>query len=160
MKPKKWWVWGVAMAVAVAGNYVPVRAATEGANAAPATSSGAANLSAAAAEVIRLSGSGVGEDVVLAYVQNSQAPFSLSVDDVLYLKDVGLSSAVISGMLNRDAALRNQPQAAPPSPAPVTETTTEEPAVVRDAPADVTYFYDDLQPYGTWVDLSGVGWCW
>jgi hypothetical protein len=65
-------------------------------------------------------------------------------------------------MLNRDADLRNQPK----TPSPTTETTpTAEPsssetAVTQTAPADVGYFYNDLLPYGTWVDLTGVGWCW
>ena len=25
---------------------------------------------------------------------------------------------------------------------------------------EASYFYNDLSPYGTWVDLAGVGWCW
>jgi hypothetical protein len=29
-----------------------------------------------------------------------------------------------------------------------------------DAPEDVTYFYADLSPYGSWVNLEGYGWCW
>ena len=28
------------------------------------------------------------------------------------------------------------------------------------APAEVSYFYNDLSPYGTWVSLEGYGWCW
>ena len=31
---------------------------------------------------------------------------------------------------------------------------------VSTPPADVAYFYNDLAPYGTWVDLPGAGWCW
>src|SRR5437588_12876439 len=54
-----------------------------------------ANLSAGAAEVVRLAQSGVTEDVVLAYIQNSQSTFNLAADDVVYLRDVGLSSPVI-----------------------------------------------------------------
>ena len=83
-----------------------------------------ANLSPGAAEVVRLAGSGVGDDVVLAYIQNSQAPFNLSADNVLYLKDVGLSPQVTSAMLSHDSTLRGQPQqyapaaAAPMAPAP------------------------------------------
>src|ERR1039457_5097467 len=76
------------------------------------------NLSPAAAEVVRLAGSGVGDDVVLAYIQNSQAPFSLSADAVLYLKDIGLSPQVTSAMLSHDGTLRNQSQQyAPAAPA-------------------------------------------
>ena len=44
-----------------------------------------ANLSPGAAEVVKLASSGVSDDVVLAYIQNSQAAFNLFADDVLYL---------------------------------------------------------------------------
>jgi hypothetical protein len=144
------------------------------------------NLSPAATEVVRLAGSGVGDDVVLAYIQNSQAPFSLSADAVLYLKDIGLSPQVTSAMLSHDGTLRNQSQqyapaapaapvqAAPPGNAPLTyqwqspagpapgmpAPVTAPPAYVTSAPADVSYFYNDLSPYGTWVSLEGYGWCW
>src|SRR5882762_1697113 len=69
------------------------------------------NISPAAAEVIRLAESGVGDDVVLAYIQNSQWTLNLGADDVLYLRDVGVSSVVITAMLNHDTTLRNQPPA-------------------------------------------------
>src|SRR5215471_10072807 len=52
------------------------------------------DLSPAVADVVRLAGSGVGDDVVLAFVQNSTATFHLSADDILYLRDIGLSPAV------------------------------------------------------------------
>src|SRR5258705_233510 len=78
-------------------------------------------VSPTVAEVIRLGESGVGEDVIMAYIQNSPGAFDLSADQILYVKDVGLSSQVITAMLNRDAALRSQPQppATQPSPGPV-----------------------------------------
>jgi hypothetical protein len=143
----------------------------------------AANLSPGAAEVVRLASSGVGDDVVLAYIQNSQAPFNLTADDVLYLKDQGLSPQVTSAMLNHDSTLRNQPQqyapaavapAAPPPTAPVAPAppaalppvtaappaAAPAPAYVTSPPADVTYFYNDLSPYGSWVYLDGYGWSW
>ena len=135
------------------------------------------NLSPGAAEVVRLASSGVGDDVVLAYIQNSQAPFSLSADNVLYLKDVGLSPQVTSAMLSHDSALRGQAQQyAPAAPAPVgpppvapmapapaaqpPQVIAPPPAYVTSAPVDVGYFYNDLSPYGTWVSLEGYGWCW
>jgi hypothetical protein len=158
-----------------------------------------ANLSPGAAEVVRLAQSGVTEDVVLAYVQNSQASFNLSADGVVYVRDVGLSSAVITAMLNHDNALRSQapppsqyqpqqqyqpppppqqyqPLPSPPPYQPPTATVPveppstvpveaplvppSEPAYVGNPPADVNYFYDDLTPYGSWVTVEGVGWCW
>src|SRR5437764_9717359 len=64
------------------------------------------DLSPAAAEVVKLGESGVGEDVMLAYIQNSQAAFNLSANHLLYLRDLGLSPQMITAMLNRDASFR------------------------------------------------------
>ncbi|MCX6930073.1 MAG: hypothetical protein NT154_43710, partial [Verrucomicrobia bacterium] len=146
------------------------------------------NLSPGAAEVVRLAGSGVADDVVVAYIQNSQAPFNLSAEDVLYLKDIGLSPQVTSAMLTHDSALRGQPQqyapaataptvppgtapptyqwqppAVPAAPAPTEPpppVAAPPPTYVTTAPPEVNYFYNDLSPYGTWVSLEGYGWCW
>jgi len=155
---------------------------------APAQTTGGANLSPGAAEVVRLAGSGVGDDVVVAYIQNSQTPFNLTADNVLYLKDIGLSPQVTSAMLSHDGNIRGQaqpsapaaqapalqPPAAPMAPAPTAPPPAYAPApvaapvavaapaptYVTAAPADVSYFYGDLAPYGTWVSLPGYGWCW
>jgi hypothetical protein len=137
----------------------------------------AANLSPAAAEVARLAGAGTSEEVVMAFVQNSQAPFNLSADHVLYLKDVGVPSPVVAAMLTHDSAFRAQapapvveappPQAAPvpmaaPGPGPEQAPPPGPQVAVASStpPADVAYFYHDLSPYGTWADLPGFGWCW
>jgi hypothetical protein len=132
-----------------------------------AIASAPTNIPPAIADVIRLAESGVGDDVVLAYIQNSQALFNLGADDVLYLRDVGVSSVVITAMLNHDTTLRNQPpeNSNPVPPAPVQESpqpvSQEEPPVYSSTPPpEVNYFYSDLSPYGAWVDLAGVGWCW
>src|SRR5439155_6845430 len=126
-------------------------------------------VSPAVAEVIRLAESGVAEDVVMAYVQNSPAGFNLSADQILYVRDLGLSSRVITAMLNRDAALRSQPppsQPAPePEPAPAPTVPVEAPLTppateVSAPPVQVNYFYSELAPYGSWVVLDGFGWCW
>jgi len=72
-------------------------------------------------------------------------------------------------MLNRDAALRNLPQVSQPqtelqppprSSVPVEAPLTPQPTEVSTPPPQVSTFYSDLSPYGTWVDLEGVGWCW
>lgn len=136
--------------------------------AAPAPGAGTtpADISPAVAEVIKLAESGVGDDVVLAYVHNSQASFNLSAENVLYLRDVGISSPVITAMLNHDTAPSTLPPTQPPvqAPPPAQQAPTDVPAAapnyVSSPPADVSYFYNDLSPYGSWVALDGVGWCW
>lgn len=65
-------------------------------------------------EVIKLSQSGVSQDVVLAYISNGRVAYKLNVDDVLKLKDAGLTSEVIAAMLNHDKALQKPAAEAPP----------------------------------------------
>ena len=142
-----------------------------------------------AAEVVRLSESGTSEDVILSYIHDANSRFNLSADQILYLRDIGCSSSVISAMLNRDHELQAQtpnynyeqklyspvnsgavapqpiPEAAPPEeqpapPPPAASVAPASPAYVSTPPPDVGYFYDDLAPYGTWVELNGLGWCW
>jgi hypothetical protein len=128
-------------------------------------------VSPAAAEVVRLSEAGTSEDILLAYIQNDTAPFDLNADQILYLRDIGVSSPAITAMLSRDNVLRNQPASAEPPPAvqppPAPAVAVTAPLVPETAPVyasspppEVNYFYDELSPYGSWVDLDGVGWCW
>ena len=73
-------------------------------------------------------------------------------------------------MLNHDKAVGNQTQqfaptpqtpAAPPASEPTaTPQPAPPPTYVSNPPDEVNYFYNDLSPYGSWVVLDGVGWCW
>lgn len=60
------------------------------------------------AEVVKLTKAGVGEDVILAYVKNSHTYYNLSANDILHLKDQGVSAVVLSAMLTHDHALHTQ----------------------------------------------------
>jgi len=75
---------------------------------------GPAHLGPAAAEVMKLSNARVGEDVIQAYVKNCQAPFHLSADGILRLKEAGVTSPVIAAMLTHDSDLREQNTPQPP----------------------------------------------
>jgi hypothetical protein len=87
----------------------------------PKQTTPASSLPPAVSDVVRLAQSGVGDDVVIAYIKNSQVPYNLSANDVLALKNDGFSSQVITAMLNHDQTLRTQP------PAPVYEQKTYPP---------------------------------
>ena len=131
MKNMKWIGLVASLALPLLSGYAQAPGAPEQAQAAVPV-----DLSPGAAEVVRLASSGVGDDVVLAYIQNSQAPFSLSADNVLYLKDVGLSPQVTSAMLSHDSALRGQAQQyAPAAPAPVAAIFVAPATTCRNAPA-------------------------
>lgn len=121
------------------------------------------NPAGPAASVIKLAQAGVGENVIQSYIANSTAPFNLGSDDIIYLRDLGVSDAVITAMIQRDQALGNvasaQPAYAAPSPTVIEQAPPA--TVVETAPADVnyTYFYDSLAPYGSWVEVEGYGRC-
>ena len=57
-------------------------------------------------DVVKLVKSGVGEEILLAYVNASTVAYDLSVDEILYLNDLGVSSKVISEIIGHGKALR------------------------------------------------------
>jgi hypothetical protein len=150
----------------------------------PTAAAANANLTDAAAEIVRLAQSGVDESVMLAYISNSANVFSLNSDQIIYLNDVGVSSSVVTAMMEHDRTVRNQPGGAPPAPlapqaplaqqAPLAPEAPQAPQAPLEAPltpqpevSDVsapnvsyTYFYDSLSPYGNWVNVDGCGLCW
>ncbi|MCL4178495.1 MAG: hypothetical protein KJ072_12235 [Verrucomicrobia bacterium] len=136
-------------------------------------------LSPGVDEVVQLARAEVGDEVLLAYIENSPAVFNLSADDILYLHDLGLSAPVIAAMIRHDQSLpapawdaapaATEPAAAeaPVGPPPSEEAAPATAVAVSTASApsaetQVThnYFYNTLSPYGTWVELPEYGWCW
>jgi hypothetical protein len=123
------------------------------------------------AQVVRLTQAGVDESVIMTYVTNSGSTFNLDSDKIIYLKDIGLPNEVVTAMMQRDQQLQQQmaasasyqPPAQPaPAPAPTEQPETAPPPQPVEQPAEVTvnYFYDNLAPYGAWVDVEGYGRCW
>ena len=169
----------------------------------------AANVSAPVAEIARLHLSGLDETVVKAFVEKSTNAVSPSADELIYLKDIGVSPRIITALIQQTARTReqgaalraNQPAAAPAAPpqpnvtiiaananppavppavppaapaplapqpaappaefvpAPVPQVAVAQPAPAS-LPPQVNSFYQQLQPYGTWMQVADVGWCW
>ena len=123
------------------------------------------------AQVIRLTQAGVDESIIKTFVANSSSTFNLDSDKIIYLKDIGLPNEVVTAMMQRDQQLQQQMAAAAPPPVqPAPETATNPDTAPEPPPADqpepapapvtVTYFYDTLTPYGSWVNVEGYGRCW
>ncbi len=72
----------------------------------------AANVSAPVAEVARLHLSGLDETVVKAFVEKSTNAASPTADELIYLKDIGVSPRVITTMIQQTAKMREQAAAA------------------------------------------------
>jgi hypothetical protein len=130
------------------------------------------NLSPGLQEVLKLTKAQMGDDVIVGYINSSGATFHLTADDLVYLKDQGVSQPVIAALLQAKAAVP-APQPAPAvvaNPAPV-PTPQYAPAVNVQQPGpppqmpppappavevNFNYFHDQLAPFGTWVDVGGV----
>ncbi len=75
------------------------------------------NYNYSVGEVVKLSKSGVNESVVLAYINGAAAYYSLTANDILALKNDGISSPVLAATLTHDSTLQKQQPAASPAPA-------------------------------------------
>lgn len=107
------------------------------------------------AQVIQLAQSGVDESVIMAYVTNFGGSFNLTSDQIIYLKDLGLPSDIVTAMIQHDQKFQQQTAQPAPNPATTDQTPPTQPAAVTE-----NYFYDTLAPYGGWVNIDGYGLCW
>lgn len=125
--------------------------------------------SAAVEEVLKLKKAGLGEDSIVAFVQRQNVNYDLSADDLILLKNQGVSSSVLAAMLSRGVPVSPStppPNAPPPNvPPPVTQAVS--PAVAAPAlalppgmSADAAYFYQQLSPHGRWVMAEDNQWYW
>jgi len=117
--------------------------------------------SSSLAQVVKLTQSGVSEEVIMTYVTTTTSLFSLNSDQIIYLKDIGVPDTVVQAMIQRDQALQQQGYQ-PSQPAPAPDSAAVAPTDVAPPSGNVTvdYFYNTLSPYGAWVDVEGYGRCW
>lgn len=114
-----------------------------------------------ASEVVAMAEAGVEEPVLLAYIEKSSAAFSLTVDEILYLNDLGLPPAVVTALVKKGGqkaeqalaeatqpAIPNAPLAAPAPTVPPAPTlgAVENPPVPTLAPNSVTPIVTDAPP--------------
>src|SRR5436190_19147067 len=119
----------VAMTPLLAGFSQTVNPSTTSAAKAPAI------LPSSADEVVRLAQSGVSDQVVLAFIGQSHSYYNLSGADITALKNVGVSSQVLTAMLDHDGALRAQAQSS--SPVAATEVA-QQPTVTQPGAVSAT----------------------
>ena len=144
-------------------------------------------LSLPLTEIVKLAQAGVDDSVMLAYITNSAYTFNLGSDQIIYLNDLGVSSEVITALIQHDQDLSRTGAGlapAPTTPLPEsvqsktvaqtptvvpTETTNapqyaptyaEPPAQPQQANVSYSYFYDSLAPYGNWINVDNYGMCW
>lgn len=132
-------------------------------------------------EIIKLVESGIDESVLLVYVENLSLRIKPTPEEIVYLRDIGTPESVIEALI-RQSASPDAPMvvSAPEQPAP-SQTVENRASVVITAAPQVTHqtvvqappqptqvttviqypqYYDSLQPYGSWINVSGYGLCW
>src|ERR1700744_726784 len=102
-------------------------------------------LSYGVSEVVKGAQAKASDDTILAYVKNSGNSYGLDADQIIYLQQQGVSSAVITAMLNQPKAPM-LPPSAPPTAAPaIAQPSTPAPVpqpdntVASQPPSSVTY---------------------
>jgi hypothetical protein len=90
-------------------------------------------------EVVTLSKSGVDQAIVLSYIKNSPGPFEPSADEIIKLRDVGVSTPVLTAMMERGAQVRDQAHAAAVAAAALQSNTSPSQAPVITETPPSTY---------------------
>ena len=89
-------------------------------------------------QIIRLSQAKVSDDTIIAYVKNSGFSYSLDADQIINLRQQGVSDAVITTMLN-------QPKTGPVVYTPTTQAPQPVASTVSSSTADTTPLYSPRQ---------------
>jgi len=109
-------------------------------------------LSYGVAEVVQLARANVSEDVIINYVQSSGNAYGLDANQILYLKQQGVSDRVLNAMLTQPKPAVAAPTVAmptTPAPQPVASSlsaSTSEASTATVAPT-VTYVQTAPPPY-------------
>lgn len=100
----------------------------------------AAAVPAPVQEVVRLAQTSVSDDVIVAYIDSVPEPIRLNADQIIYLRDVGISMPVIQALLRHDnpagkSAAVQAGQTVIVNPAPAGTAVAEPAPVAPAAPA-------------------------
>jgi hypothetical protein len=144
---------------------------------------------AAVDEILKLKSAGVNEETVVAFIKSKNLAYGLSSDDLISLRDKGLTPAILNAMLGsggspaattQPTSAQNaprapitypgQPVATPPPPAPSVQPAVPAAPTVAAAPTvpivapplsgDATHYAPELNAYGRWILGDDGQWYW
>lgn len=118
----------------------------------------AAKLSWGLDDIVKLSKAGVDESVILTYVSNSGVAYNPTAQDLIQLRELGVSPQITAALMQRGSEARQaatveaqkQAQATAPAAAPAQPAPVYTPPATYEAPAStVTYIgYPSYPSYG------------
>jgi hypothetical protein len=116
----------------------------------PATA--APQLSYGVSQIMQLAQAKVSDTTIIAYIQNSRNSYGLDANQIIYLRQQGISDNVITAMLNQPkvASIPVQPATQPGNSYTAqasTASTQPATAYVQSAPPSTVYVMPDTQTY-------------
>jgi hypothetical protein len=107
-------------------------------------------------DVVKMNDAGIAPDVIANYVRNTDARSTLGADDIIYLRDHGISTGLITTMIQHGAVTQSAPTAQtvpmPATPAPVPAYAQYPPSApdysAYQQQPDVNYNYYSYPNYG------------
>ena len=125
LTPKSRWFTGLLPIALLSGSTALAGISTVSASDAPPPQAVAkVQFSAGVSEILKMVDAKVEGSVILAYIESSPTAYNPSASEIIMLKDRGVPSEVIAGMLKHGSELRNRAMAsAPPPPQPSPDMT-------------------------------------
>lgn len=105
-------------------------------------------LSPALDQIVKLTKGGVAESVTLAFIQTSQMPYALDAQNIIKLREQGVSSQVITAMMQRNEEIRRATEEAGQTAQSTASTSVASPpSQVVSAPTQTQVVYAPAQTY-------------
>jgi hypothetical protein len=104
--------------ILLAQDSTPVPGSAEAAAPAPASETRPVQLSAGVPDVLKLGRAHVSDEAITAFISNSGRTYHLSVSEILYLREQGVSDQVLTAMLSAGQSVAAAVAQVAPQPAP------------------------------------------
>jgi hypothetical protein len=105
----------------------------------------APQLSYGVPQIIQLAQAKISDDTIIAYIRNSGNSYGLDANQIIYLRQQGISDNVINVMLNQPKVASAPAQ--PDNPQTSTAVVQQQPTYVQTVPSSQVYVIPDTQTY-------------
>ena len=118
------------------------------------------------ADVVDMAKRGVGDEALLAFVEQNPVIHRIAPETIIFLNDLGVPENVVALMIRQGDAVEEEQDGVPMEPAQVTGqpmASTPPPAPLppaNDPPVVNNHYYGALDPYGDWFYDGSHGWVW
>jgi len=117
------------------------------------------------ADVVDMAKRGVGDEALLAYVEQNPLTRRIAPETIIFLNDLGVPENVVALMIRQGDTAQEveEDEGVPMEPARITGqplASTLPPPPADSPPVVNNHYYGALDPYGDWIYDSSNGWVW